>query len=202
MTIGPDDRLYINPNFPYSKPESDQPLIMQFDLSGALMNAFGKRVDKPGNGSLDSRVLLAWYRDELLAVFNHRCKMQRYSLDGRLRKDIDITYPPLREIEQYNLDPRVTVQGPGRIRLINMVAGVSVFRERIFILLDLPRIEILEFDPEGRKRNHYYCSNVERFIGPGNGLVVSQQHDELRFYVLCHAGPGWGILFELSPVPR
>lgn len=202
ITIGPNDKLYVNPIFSYSKPESNQPLIMQFDLSGTLVNSFGKRIDKPENRSYDSRVLLTWYRDELLAVFNHRCKMQRYSLDGRLIKDIDIPSRLLREIEQYNLDPKFTAQVPGRVGLISLVAGVSVFRERIFILLDLPRIEILEFDPEGRQRNHYYCSDVERFTGPGNGLVVSQQHDELTFYVLCHAGPGWGILFELSPVPR
>lgn len=198
ITLCRDDGMYVNPIFLYPPRGRAYPLVMQFDLSGRLLRSFG-RAESNGIGAIDNRALLACDRHRLVAAFTYRSKIHVYALDGRKIRDIDVRYRPIRELERYNIGHQSTLQSSGIVHRVTLVAGVSMFEERIFVLLDLPRIEILEFDLQGRQVKHYHAGEGMGFVGPGgNGLVVRRQGRALIFYVLS----GRGALFKLSSPVR
>lgn len=155
--------IYANCIYGFYEKE-EKPLIIQYDANGKINQSFGDRINKKNHFSFDSRAYLSQKNNTILAAFKHYPIIKIYSDDGNLKRNIRIKFQILEKLEKYNNDEDFTNPSPGIINLPRLIAGIDCYRDRIFILLHLPRIEILELDMEGKIYNVYYSQIYEDII--------------------------------------
>lgn len=174
--------LYANCIYGFYEKE-EKPLIIQYDATGKIIKSFGARINKKNHFSIDSRAYLSQNKNEILVAFKHYSKVNIYSDDGNLKRNIRIKFPILEELEKYNHDKNFTNPSPGIINLPRLIAGIDCYREKIFLLLHLPRIEILELDMEGKIWNVYFSQIYDDIIDY-RGFKTMEINDVLSFLIL------------------
>jgi hypothetical protein len=132
--------------------------------------------------TLDSEVFLSLSGSEIIAAFQHYPIVRRYSQNGILINEFRMNSKILNELEKYNDKKDFTNPRPRVLNLPVLVEGISVLGDRLFILLGLPRLEILEYGLDGKPRNTYY-SDIPKEIIRMWRLIVTEEEDGLRFYV-------------------
>lgn len=176
-----NDSIYAN--CIYSDEGKENPLIVKYDMNGKIVKSFGKRIDRKGHKTFDSRVFLIASENEIVVVFRYYPIIQRYTLDGKLIKEFRLELDILNKLGKYNFNKEYTTPNPYTIRLIRLTAGAKTIDKRIFILLHLPRLEIVEIDVEGNLKNYYYSNELKNVINFG-GFTVIKNQNSLLFYVL------------------
>jgi hypothetical protein len=176
-----NNKIYAN--FLYRNEENENPLIVILDMDGKIVGSFGKRIDQKGHRTFDSSVFLKSYGNGIVAVFRYYPIVRMYTFDGRLEKEFRINMDLLNKLEKYNYDKEYTSPNPYTIRLVRLISGVGVTDKSIFILLHLPRLEILEVDMEGNQKNYYYSDSLKDVINYG-GFSIKKSGDILLFYIL------------------
>ncbi|HRD02299.1 MAG TPA: 6-bladed beta-propeller [Candidatus Saccharicenans sp.] len=184
--------LLINAIYGQSK-NKQNPLIIRCDLAGNIISTFGNRIDQDNHYSTDSRAYLAARGSETVAVFRHYPQIQIYDHLGVLKKQSQISIPILTHLEKFNYDSSFTNPMPGVINLTRLVAGVQIARDKIFILLHLPRIEIHEIDESGKVQKVYYSQRLNNIVdyrgfalrpdGPDYfAYIVTVSEEEISLY--------------------
>ncbi|MDW7761553.1 MAG: 6-bladed beta-propeller [Acidobacteriota bacterium] len=175
------DNIWANCTYP---DENKNPLIIRIDQNGKLLDAFGDRLDIPGHFSFDSEVFLGKLESGIIAAFHRHPIVRIYSFQGELLQEIRIDLKILKELEKLNTDKAYNNRKPENIpypRLPRLIAGVTTIKNRIFVLLHLPRIEILELDAAGNIVEHYYCPDKTDIINYGRGLIAFQDRHGIHF---------------------
>lgn len=181
FTIADNSLIYASCLYPVGNGEN--PFIEVFDLNGKRIDSFGERIDQENHRTLDSRAFLVQSGKEIIAAFFHYPIVRRYTLEGKLIKEFRLNLKILNELEKYNYKKWFTNRRPGSVSLQHLIAGVKVRDERIFVLLQLPRLEILELNKEGKLIGHYY-SMVPKNIEKLEDFIVRKEDNKLIFYVL------------------
>ena len=78
---------------------------------------------------------------------------------------------------------RIAPKKPGFFWPSNMVKSVKTYNKRIFLLLNMPRLEIIEINKTGEILKHYYNDNYFRFMR-WSDFVILKDSNKLIFYVL------------------
>lgn len=178
---------YIYANCIYSYQDAkENPLIHKYNLMGEPVKTFGKRLNIENHNSIDSRTYLTFQNDALIAGFKYHPLIKQFSTEGELIKEIRIDLEILKKLEKYNYDKSFTNPSPRIINLPRLIAGIDATENRVYILLHLPRMEILELDKEGKITNVYY--NKE-FNGNNNfsGFHVYEENKSIFFLITIHA---------------
>ncbi len=183
-----DGFIYANCSYPEDEQKTN-PLVVKFDTYGKIIGSFGKRIDRPGNFSEDSKVFLALSNNEIIAVFKHYPLVVRHTLEGTTLREIRMDIPIFRELEKYNYKKKYTNPAPNIVRLPRLTAGVKVVDKSIFVLAHLPRLEIIEMDMEGNIKNWYYSEELKNVINLVGFEVrkkkgIEDLRERLLFYVL------------------
>ena len=158
-------------------------MIVRFNTKGKIIDSFGDRIDIEGHWTYDSEVFLAQLRDEIIAAFVHYPIVRRYTLNGEFVKEFRLNLDILNKLEKYNYKKWFTNPEPYKLVLPRLIAGIRIVRERIFILLQLPRAEILEIDKNGNLINCYYSTKVKNAVTFW-GFIVREEKNRLFFYIL------------------
>lgn len=175
---------YIYANCIYGYQDTDEnPLIHKYNLMGKLVNTFGKRLNIENHQSIDSRSYLTFQNDTLIAGFKHHPLLKQFSTEGELINEIRIEFEILNKLEKYNYDKSFTNPVRRVVNLPRLIAGIDSTENRFYILLHLPRVEILELDKDGKITNVYYnkeINEIENFAG----FHVLEENKSIFFYVI------------------
>ena len=172
----------------YRDETKKNPLITKYDISGKKVDAFGERIDQKGHRTYDSSVFLTHYENQLVCLFEHYPLMRIYDLDGKIIKEIKIKYMIFKELERLNYQKKFTNPAPNIVRLARLFAGVEATEGRIFVLANLPRLEIIEMDLNGKIKNYYYSEALRETANLSGFDVIIRKHKEIGniilFYIL------------------
>ncbi len=146
--------------------------------------------------------IIAYYVDN--DINKDKISMIRFNSNMVHRKD-KIYYIPANWNTLYEFDSNLQLLWKGRIKYwlfdkfkkwdkleppkpnflwpSNMIASVKVYAERIFILLNLPRCEIIEIDTRGNIVNHYYNNRFFKYMR-WYDFEIEKVKNRLVFYVL------------------
>jgi len=178
---------YIYANCIYSYQDTDEnPLIHKYNLMGELVKTFGKRLNIENHNSIDSRTYLTFQNDTLITGFKYHPLLKQFSTEGELINEIRIDLEILKKLEKYNYDKSFTNPSRGVINLPRLIAGIDATENRFYILLHLPRIEILELDKDGKITNIYYNKEI---TGNKNfsGFHIYEENKAIFFYIIIHS---------------
>jgi len=166
----------------YERNDEEKPLVIRYNSFGKISQSFGKKINQ-NQFSIDSRAYLSQNKSEILVAFKHYPIINIYSDDGNLKRNIRVKFPILEELEKYNYDKNFTNPVPGIINLPRLIAGIDCYGDKIFLLLHLPRIEILELETSGKICNVYYSQIYEDIIDL-RGFKTMEINGGLSFLIL------------------
>jgi hypothetical protein len=181
FAIAPDGAIYVNPFF--ARADASNPLIVKLDGKGTRVSRFGARVDSPSHDGLDDRAFLFATSDLLIAAFACRPAIQIYDRSKEeLVREFRVEHPIFGTLEPLGDDPKYLHPRPGVTALPRFVAGMSFAGGNIFVLLHLPKPEIVAFDLEGKERGRYRLDGLPAAINYF-GFDVRRVGDKYRFTV-------------------
>jgi hypothetical protein len=177
MAVSADGMIYLSP---LSENPKD-PLVEVFSETGECVKFFGERKRFRFETCAHNETLLSLgpKGDMYLAWANFPI-IRRYAKTGELISEFEVTYKLLEERAKSNLSPRVVGKD---VRLMNLIQGIHVTEDKIYLFLFSPRIEILELSLEGDlvgvywKDRPYGCVSRDFFVRDGKG-------EKQLFYIL------------------
>ena len=175
-----DQHIFTNNVHPNEEKES---LIEKYDTDGVIEKRFGKRFMRKDHNSYDSRCYLSGDEEEIIAAFYSYPLIRRYTREGELIGEFRIKLSILEELEKLNYDKNFTNPAPNTLNLPLLLAGAKLYENHIYVLLYLPRLEILEFEKNGVLTGHFYCPEFNDIFAL-EGFGVSRFKNNLTFYVL------------------
>jgi len=158
------------------------PLVFRLDLNGRIEKCY---IDEQIEGSrlrLDKEGRIFSLGD--MIVFVPINWNQIYFLDTNLGliKKLALDYPLLDVLQEWNtsIDSLPDLHS---VWLCNMVAAAKTFEGKIFILLNVPRLEILEVSSEGKVVTHFYDDEYFRQMN-WIDFAIDRINNSIKFYVL------------------
>ena len=158
--------------------QKDHPLIEVFDLYGRKLSEFGDRIDRKEYLSFDSQAFLTLGNKEIIIGFEHYPIIRRYSLDSSLIKEIRIHVDILTKLVQYNSLKWFSKPAPGKLKLVNLISGIKYHNNKIYVLLKLPRIELIEMSIDGDIENYYYADQPKNIYLIGDFILFGAPESE------------------------
>ena len=158
-------------------------LIEEYDADGSIVRSFGKRFMRKDHWSYDSRCYISGDEEEIIAAFYSYPLIRRYTYEGELIGEFRIKLSILEELEKLNYKKKFTNPAPNTLNLPLLLAGAKLYEDHIYVLLYLPRLEILEFDKNGVLTGHFYSPELNDIFAL-EGFGVSRFKNILTFFVL------------------
>lgn len=151
--VSDDGNIYANTL--HNNPKPSDPLIVELSRDGTKIKGFGERLNRSPNNDAINKAYLATSGGLLIAALKHRPIVQIYNRGGgKILREIKLNHPIFSELERQL----------GGTSLPKYTAGVSISGEKIFVLLDLPRPEVVEFDLQGQEKSRYLVSGTPTII--------------------------------------
>lgn len=160
---------------------SGKPLIRIFDYNGKSIGSLGEQKDFKKNLPLLNKIHLSMNsKGEIYAAWELFPIVRRYSKD-KLLSEYQIKYPKMQRDAYMNYLSIDSSNSKREYKVI--IAGMRAKDNGFFIFHFYPRIEIMEFNNEGEKENHYWAEQVYDFIG--NDFIVKEIPGGKKvFYIL------------------
>jgi len=181
FVLGKDGSIYANTAHK-ALTESDG-LIVKLNTNGERVSSFGRRLSQPQYNGMDDRVFLESSWPLLFVAFKHRPQVAVYDLTTeKLVREFSIQHPVFSRLEALSKDESFTNPSASTVMLPRYVAGITAVDDRIFVLLHLPQVEIVEFDFLGNEKNRFRSSEVSNVLNYF-GLGIQNKRGVLKFYV-------------------
>ncbi len=193
FVVGNDGSIYANTAYRGAN-ESDG-LIIKLNPNGERVSSFGRRFNQAQYKGLDDQTLMACSWPLLFVAFKHRPLVEIYDLTKEtLVREFAVQHPVFSRLDALSKDESFTnPSSSSRVVLPRYVAGISVVDDRIFVLLHLPHVEIVEFDFLGNEKNRFRSSEVSNVLNYF-GFGVQNERGVRKFYV-----GGSGVASDDSP---
>jgi len=154
FVVSDDDRIYANAYL--NAPKDSDPLIVEMDGKGRKLRGLGRRLNLPGYNGAADHAYLATTGNLLFAALKHRPALQMFDRrGGTLINEVKIDHAIFER-----LPGELSGTDAGKTALPRYIAGVSLADDSVFVLLHLPRLEIVEFNLQGGERARYYCDDL------------------------------------------
>ena len=181
FVLGKDGSIYANTAHKAAT-ESDG-LIVKLNPNGEQVSSFGRRLSQPQYSGMDDRVFMECSWPLLFVAFKHRPYVAVYDLTTeKLVREFSIQHPVFSRLEALSKDESFTNPSASTVKLPRYVAGIAAADDRIFVLLHLPQVEIVEFDFLGNEKNRFRSSEVSNVLNYF-GLGIQNERGVLKFYV-------------------
>jgi hypothetical protein len=149
------DNIYCSVNS-YRK---ENPLFMKLDMNGIVKDIVYDKIDKDLNKSHITKTsqegFILFAGNRVIYVTRHWNKVYIFNHSLKLIKKLRIKYRLLDEIENWNriyldkMTPRITW-------FSKMVASAKFCNNKIYLLINIPRFEIISIDLNGNIQDHFY----------------------------------------------
>lgn len=175
-----DDKAYIA-SLAEVKTDIDANFVALIDSAGKRLGSMGKAhsFDYP---EVEERAFIGIQDGQVYIVYKYEPLFEIYDLKSKaLLQSIKINasiFPRLLELKQ---DKEFMNPEPGRYRIPKFVAGIRIFKDRIFILLHTPNPQIVEFTSDGKEVTRYLSSETEAL--DYFGFDIQLTGDKKQFFV-------------------
>ena len=161
-------------------------LIDVLSQDGKLLYSFGEPKDLKYDWSDLNIVKLTFNkRGELLVAFHHFPIVRKYSPEGKLLAEFKIDYKIMNFKEKMNLDANNSRGSKGKTGYALIISAIQAADEGFYILHEALRVEILEFDKNGKLKCAYWNEELdEKHLYLVNDFLVQNRGDEKIFYIL------------------
>jgi hypothetical protein len=195
LTVRADGTIFINPVF--SKQKADNPLIVELDGTGKRVKGFGEWLNSPDGLGLANQVYLCASGEYVFAAFKHSPLVQIYNTRGELVRWFNVNHPAFADLAPLAQDKKFIHPEPNKYRLPNYLSGARLIGDRLFLLLDLPQPEVVEFDFQGQELSRYRA-NISPLARTYKDFDVQRAGDTYRFWMLVGDGEKFISLVEFS----
>lgn len=166
---------------PLIRKESDH-LIEVLNQDGMVLSAFGE----PFNFKHDIKIYNDAKMDinnngELYVAFWGLPIVRKYSQKGELLAEFKIEHPLMKVAEDYNIKNQSLIAQGKRVKYKPAIYSIRASETGFFIFRCYPRIEILEFDNDGKKIAHYWKAAYPYLA---ENFIVRNDGKEELFYTL------------------
>ena len=167
---------------------SQMPLIDVLSQDGKLLYSFGKpKSFKRSWDHLNDVLLDLNKKGELLMAFRHFPIVRKYSVKGELLAEYQIDHFKWKEYGKENRKG-VSRQG-GYFNTIDRIKGSD---EGFYLLNVYPRIEILEFDKNGKLIMDYWHLGFS-YLSATDDFIVQKRRNENIYYILQERSEGMKV---------
>jgi len=153
--VAMDDRggLFILPGF--RAPRIGDPLVVQLASSGRKIAQYGQALLRPGFEALTSLGFIECGSGRVFVTLRHFPQLQIVNRTSLTTKTVAIGHPAFGALASLDGRPEFRAPRPEAVRLSRYVSGLAVHRDRVFVLLDLPYVDIHEYNIEGDLQRVY-----------------------------------------------
>lgn len=181
FVVAPDGSIYANTAF--KAPTDADGLIVKLDANGERVSSFGRRLNHMQYKGMDDRVYLFCSWPLLFVAFRHQPRIAVYDLTTeQLVREFTVQHPVFSRLEALSKDESFTNPSASRTALPRYIAGITVVNDRIFVLLHLPHIEIVECDFLGNEKSRFRSSEITG-VQDYFGLGVHEERGVRKFDV-------------------
>lgn len=166
----------------------DTTLVDVFSSEGKFLYSFGEAFKfTPPYPLLSSRKLTLNRKGEILVAFTYFPLVRKYSQKGELLAEYDIENNIMKAKEKMNL----TLMGRARLNKFHygytrIIIAMKVFEDKIYLLSNYPRLEILEINETGKIIKTYWTDSDA--LDKPDDLIIQKIANKKIFYVL-HSAP-------------
>ncbi len=160
-------------------------LVDVLDENGQLLRAFGKA--KFGNAKSSWQIsnfikMSLSGKDELFIAYEHFPVVCKYSREGELLAEYKIENEVMREKEKINM---ARINKGISLGLMPIIFSIYSNKEGFSILSIFPRVEILEYDNNGKFLSHYFYEYEYRSYDVFfRDFIISEKNGKKYFYLL------------------
>jgi len=155
-TTGEDGEIY---TIPVNWPERNN-FIEAINRQGELIRGFGEPLKFKYGGPIYNDAEIARSKDGKLYVgFRWMDIIRKYDQQGNLLNEFHPENKHYKEHEKYNLENQKRIQNKeqGGFKTIVVFNSLKLLGDHFFVLHDYPRIEISEYDPNGKLVSFYWA---------------------------------------------
>lgn len=190
IVIDGNNRLYVAPHVKDKK----SPLVKVYSSDGKMLYSFGKPLSfHHSMRTLNSRTLALNSKGELYVAFTYFPIFRKYSSDGKLLAEFRIESLITEAKENFNLK-RI---GEGianpirRFGYMEVTVDIEVLKDKIYVISDYPRLEILEIGEDGKVTSTYWKEYQE--VHEAIDFLVQEIGGKVKFYILHSSPPNHNV---------
>lgn len=178
MAIDKEGLIYLAP----FTENLNEPLIEVYNLNGKFLGAFGKRIKFQPNSFVHNGILMSINNDgEVYVAWVYFPIVRRYSKEGKLLKEYRINYNLMKKLAAPNYKAKVN---KNKIKMNCVITDISAKKDKFYLFIGYPRLEIMELDLNGEIVNIYWKNHPHDFI-LSDFLVRENVQEKLKlFYIL------------------
>lgn len=181
FVVAPNGSIYANTAF--KAPTDSDGLIVKLDTNGERVSSFGRRLNHLQYKGMDDRVYLYCSWPLLFAAFRHQPRVAVYDLTKeQLVREFSVQHPAFSRLDALTKDTSFTNPSAAKTALPRYIAGLTMMNDRVFVLLHLPHVEIVEFDLLGNEKNRFRSSEIKS-VQDYFGLAVHEEGGVRKFDV-------------------
>lgn len=164
-------------------PYDDQaPLISVFSPEGKLLKEFGYRLKDFKNNLYRTSYLAPARNDEVFLAFRNMPVIRKYSPEGDLIHEFEILDPLWQDVKKHNAENQKLLDEKKRVSWASSIKSIKTDESSLYVLMGIPRLEIREFDFQGRLLAIYWYPKPEEYTW--TDFTVIKSHGKKYFYVL------------------
>jgi hypothetical protein len=119
----------------------------------------------------------------LFAAFRHQPRVAVYDLTKeQLVREFSVQHPAFSRLDALTKDTSFTNPSAAKTALPRYIGGMTMMNDRVFVLLHLPHVEIVEFDLLGNEKNRFRSSEIKS-VQDYFGLAVHEEGGVRKFDV-------------------
>jgi hypothetical protein len=163
----------------FVKKDVDGKVIGQVFEDDLEKNDFFKRIK--------ADIFIGFAEGKIFAAPMHWNKIYVYNEKLELLKKIKVDYSLLDKIEKWNDIPDFNKKkNSRRTWACNILAGFKTFEGKLYLFLQLPKLEILVLDTHGNIDNHLYNDNDFQFMW-WRDFDIRREQEGIVFYILGYS---------------
>ncbi|NIR04328.1 MAG: 6-bladed beta-propeller [Candidatus Aminicenantes bacterium] len=179
------DYIYAGISAPYRE---KYPLFVKMDINGRVQDFV---IDDDMNDhffrKIKDDIFILFANERVIVVPMHWNKIYIYDNQLKLIRKRSINYPLLDKVEEWNLIKDMNRKKNSRIYWpCRMTASAKLFEDKVYILLNLPRLEILVLDHDGKIKIHFYNDNDFQLM-KWKDFDIQEEKGKIIFYILGYS---------------
>lgn len=159
-------------------------LIEVLSQEGEVLYSFGKPINFKYQPHLYNRANLAINKKgEVLVAFLCLPIVRKYSQKGKLLAEYRIDHKLMKKFEKNNLQNQSLLAQGKKVTYYPIIYSIKACEDEFYIFRCYPRVEILEFDNNGKLRAWYWYTPQRRNYRPNQFLVQNVENQKM-FYMI------------------
>lgn len=179
-----DNGIYTLPPMAY---KGRYQAFLRLNMDGSVEKEFFDPSFEKSNLRFNKDGVVHLLENHLVFISEHRNLMCLFDENAHLQKKVKIQYPFLDDMEKWN---RIRATGEERMTwFANIFMTARVYNNNLYLLLNVPRLEILCVNLEGQVKKHYYNDDDFKFMR-WSDFDISDEEGKIVFYILGHSNNG------------